>query len=82
MASMMDKTIDSILTAIIAVVLIASAFIPIVITQVGNLLDEYAGSDNIELYTGLISIVVVMTIIGIIVGVIKTYQDYGHEGGR
>lgn len=82
MASMMDRTIDSILTALIAVVLIASAFIPIVITQVNNLLETYASDSNIGLYTGLITIVVVMTIIGIIVGVIKTYQYGGHEGDR
>ena len=67
----MDKTINSILTALIAVVLIASAFLPTVIDQINNLTTRY-GSD-VAGYTALLSVVVIMTIIGIIIGVIKTY---------
>lgn len=83
MTSMMDKTIDSILTALIAIVLIASAFIPVVIKQIGYLMslaDPTGG--QLIVYTGLISVVVIMTIIGIIIGVIKTYQSGGSEGSR
>ena len=84
MADMMDKTINSILTALIAIVLIASAFIPVVIQQIGNLLnmaDPTGG--QLTVYTGLISVVVIMTIIGIIIGVIKTYQKGdSYEGKR
>ena len=60
MADMMDKTINSILTALIAVVLIASAFIPVVIKQINNL-SKIEGMDST--YTTLISVVVIMTII-------------------
>ena len=80
---MMDKTIDSILTALIAIVLIASAFIPVVITQIGNLMNMVDPTGGqLTVYTGLISVVVIMTIIGIIIGVIKTYQSGGSEGSR
>ena len=71
MADLMDKTINSILTALIAVVLIASAFLPTVIDQINNLTDKYG--DDVTGYTTLLSVVIIMTIIGIIIGVIKTY---------
>lgn len=71
MADLMDKTINSILTALIAVVLIASAFLPTVIDQINALTTKY-GSD-VTGYTTLLSVVIIMTIIGIIIGVIKTY---------
>lgn len=72
MADLMDKTINSILTALIAVVLIASAFLPTVIDQINNLTTKY-GKDAVGGYTALLSVVIIMTIIGIIIGVIKTY---------
>lgn len=78
MADMMDKTINSILTALIAVVLIASAFIPVVIKQIDNLTALKVDST----YTTLISVVVIMTIIGIIIGVIKSYSSDSDGGDR
>jgi len=78
MADMMDKTINSILTALIAVVLIASAFIPVVIKQIDNL--KAIGVD--ATYTTLISVVIIMTIIGIIIGVIKSYTSDSDSGDR
>lgn len=71
MADLMDKTINSILTALIAVVLIASAFLPTVIDQINALTTKYGAS--VSGYTTLLSVVIIMTIIGIIIGVIKTY---------
>lgn len=71
MADLMDKTINSILTALIAVVLIASAFLPTVIDQINKLTAKYG--DAVTGYTALLSVVILMTIIGIIIGVIKTY---------
>lgn len=71
MADLMDKTINSIITALIAVVLIASAFLPTVIDQINNLTTRYG--DAVTGYTALLSVVIIMTIIGIIIGVIKTY---------
>ena len=88
MADMMDKTINSILTALIAVVLIASAFIPVVIKQISALSSLVDPSGNMPMYTTLISVVVIMTIIGIIIGVIKSYSSndngdgFNNEGKR
>ena len=77
MADLMDKTINSILTALIAVVLIASAFLPTVIKQIDALTKEF-GSE-VSGYTTLLSVVITMTIIGIIIGVIKTYTKNKDE---
>lgn len=70
MADMMDKTISAILTAFVAVILLASAFIPTAIQQI-DALSKY-GSD-VAGYTALISTVIVVTIVGIIIGIVKTY---------
>ena len=72
MADMMDKTISAILTAFVAVILIASAFIPTAIQQIDYLDDKY-GKD-VEGYTALISTVIIVTIVGIIIGIVKTYS--------
>ena len=77
MADLMDKTINSILTALIAVVLIASAFLPTVIDQIATLTTKYG--DKVTGYTTLLSVVIIMTIIGIIIGVIKTYTKDKEE---
>lgn len=72
MADMMDKTISAILTAFVAVILIASAFIPTAIQQIDKLNHDY-GSD-VAGYTALISTVIIVTIVGIIIGIVKTYS--------
>lgn len=81
MADMMDKTINSILTAFLAVVLIAAAFIPTVVPMITGLADS--GSiyyiSGAEGYSVLLGVVVTVTIIGIIVGVIKAYTSYTRE---
>ena len=76
---MMDKTISAILTAFVAVILIASAFIPTAIQQIDTLNDTY-GSD-VAGYTALISTVIIVTIVGIIIGIVKTYSGKG-DGDR
>ncbi len=88
MADMLDKTINSILTAFIAVILIASAFIPVAINQINSLASlvtstskEGALISDITPYATLLSVVIVVTIVGIVVGVIKQYtdDDYGER---
>lgn len=64
---MMDKTVNSILTAFIAIVLVCSAFIPVVLPMI----NQVAGLDP-SLAT-LLSTVVTITIVGILIGVIRGY---------
>lgn len=80
MADMMDKTISAILTAFVAVILIASAFIPTAIQQIDTLNYKY-GSD-VAGYTALISTVIIVTIVGIIIGIVKTYSSGKGDGDR
>lgn len=80
MADIMDKTIKSILTAFIAVILLASAFIPVAISQINAIPSMVTISDNslissVTPYTTLLSVVIIVTIVGIVVGVIKNYTD-------
>lgn len=80
MADIMDKTIKSILTAFIAVILLASAFIPVAISQINAIPSMVTISDDslissVAPYTTLLSVVIIVTIVGIVVGVIKNYTD-------
>lgn len=74
MADMMNKTINSIITAMIAVVLVGSAFIPTVIPIITGLEGQAAQ------FSSLLYVVVTMTIIGIIIGVIKMYTSHKDDG--
>lgn len=82
MADMMDKTINSIITAFVAVVLIAAAFLPTVIPMINGLTDPQsayyiAGAGT---YATLLGVVITMTVVGIIIGVIKMYTGKSDSG--
>ena len=84
---MMDKTVNAIMTAFIGVILIASAFIPTAIDQIQYLTSTFAGTESesvVSGYAGLLVIVVTITILGIVIGVLKTYNltSIGGEGKR
>lgn len=79
--NMMSRTIKSIMTAFVATILLASAFIPVAINQIGHIanlvipkVDDTPILD-IGLVTSLLSIVIVIVIVGIIIGVVYTYTD-------
>ena len=87
MADMLDKTINSILTAFIAVILIASAFIPVAINQINAIptlvnIPEKALISDITPFSTLLSVVVIVTIVGIVVGVIKQYTGDDYDEGE
>ena len=75
---MMDKTINSILTAFIAVVLVASMMLPTLVPMINGLGTDY------EQYKNLLEVVLTITIVGIIIGVIKMYttKSRGGDGHR
>lgn len=88
--SMMDKTISAILTAFVAVILIASAFIPTAMTQVNSLIAQFTTKSGdtttvdpaIAGYASLIGVVITVTIVGIIIGIVKSYSDRNVDGDR
>lgn len=70
----LDKTVMSIMTALIGIILIASAFIPTVIDQI-TALSQLSSVDGIDIgqITGLMGIVATIVILGIIIGVVRSY---------
>lgn len=86
MSDIIDRSTGVILGILIAVVLICSALIPIVIGQINNLKETYTAehhysSDIINMvtqYSDIIGIVILIVIIGLIIGVVKTYTG-GNE---
>lgn len=68
----MDRTITAILTAMIGIILLASAFIPTVVDQIDALVDY-------KQYQPLLYLIVTITIISIIIGVIKMYTNDNGE---
>lgn len=82
---MMDKTINSILTAFIAVILVASMMLPTLVPIITDLGKTKIG--DVAAYSGYVSlleVVLTITIVGIIIGVIKMYtsRDSDREGRR
>ena len=87
MSDIIDRSTGVILGVLIAVVLICSALIPIVIGQINGLKTTFHGgaggySDEIvnlvSQYADIIGIVILIVIIGLIIGVVKTYTG-GNE---
>ena len=81
MSDILDRSTGVILGVLIAVVLICSALIPIVIGQINGLKSTFStenhySSDIVNLvtqYSDIIGIVILIVIIGLIIGVVKTY---------
>lgn len=86
MSDIIDRSTGVILGVLIAVVLVCSALIPIVIGQINNLKETYSSEshapqwmiDMVNQYSDLIGIVILIVIIGLIIGVVKTYTG-GNE---
>lgn len=83
MADLMNKTIASIMTALIAIVLLASAFIPTAVNQINALIDMFTKEGTTDPtvmgFATLMFVVITMTIIGVLLGVIKGYISDGAE---
>ena len=86
MSDIIDRSTGVILGVLIAVVLICSALIPIVIGQINGLKSKYTVENNfskdivslVTQYSDIIGIVILIVIIGLIIGVVKTYTG-GNE---
>lgn len=77
MGDLIDKSTNTILGILVAVVLISSALIPVALDQINALKTKFASDtemlEQVNTYTGLIEVVIVIVIICLIIGVIKTY---------
>lgn len=68
MADRLDDIIDSSIAALVGIILLCVAVIPIGLQFIGDLTGEAAQ------YAPLLSVVILMVIIGLIIGVIGFYQ--------
>lgn len=69
MADRLDDIIDSSVAAIVGIVMVTAALIPIASQMIGGLTGDDAQ------YAPLLGVVVIMVIVGLIVGVIRFYQS-------
>lgn len=69
-----DKTITSAIAAGLGVILVCSFVIPIVVKMLGNIANIGLSSGDLATYSTLIGLVVIMTIIGLIVAVIRGFS--------
>lgn len=69
-----DKTITSAIAAGLGVILVCSFVIPIVVKMLGQIQDIGLNSADLATYTTLIGLVVIMTIVGLIVAVVRGFS--------
>lgn len=67
----MNNSTNVVVGLLVAIILICSALIPVAIDQITALTATY-GTD-VSQYTSLLSVVITLTIIGLIVGVVRMY---------
>lgn len=74
MSDILDSSTNVVIGLIVAVILICSALIPITIEQITSLTSEYSSFEEISTYVSLLEVVIVLTIIGLVIGVVRTYS--------
>lgn len=72
--SAIDKTISSAVAAGLGVIMVCAFVIPIVTKMLGQIQDIGLSSGDLATYSTLIGLVVIMTIIGLIIAVIRGFS--------
>ena len=67
----MNNSTNVVIGLLVAIILICSALIPVALDQITALTTAY-GADVAQ-YTSLLSVVITLTIIGLVVGVVRMY---------
>lgn len=74
MSDILNSSTNVVIGLIVAVILICSALIPITVEQVKSLTENYSDFAEVGTWITLIEVVIIMAIIGLIIGVVKTYS--------
>lgn len=74
MSDIVDNSTNVVIGLIVAVILICSALIPIAIQQITSLAQYSDFGPEIQTWTSLIEVVIIMVIVGLIIGVVRTYS--------
>ncbi len=77
MADLLDSSTNVIMGLLVSIILICSALVPVALSQIESL-EHFANALNMEesdvsMYTNMIEIVLVLAIVGLIIGVVRTY---------
>ena len=74
MSDILNSSTNVVIGLIVAVILICSALIPITVEQIKSLTEAYSDFAEVGTWTTLIEVVIIMAIIGLIIGVVRTYS--------
>lgn len=77
MADLLDSSTNVIMGLLVSIILICSALVPVALSQIESL-ENFANALNlseqdVSMYTNMIEIVLVLAIVGLIIGVVRTY---------
>ena len=75
MADLLNSSTNTVIALLVAIILFCSVLIPVAMKQIENLVDMFADDASVDVsqYTSLIELVIVLAIIGLIVGIVRTY---------
>lgn len=75
MEDKMDTFLNGLILLMVSVVVLCSAVLPVVSSQINGLSDLISADNvlNISQYQGLLGVAILMAILGIVIGIIKLY---------
>jgi len=77
MADLLDSSTNVVMGLLVAVILICSALIPVALNQIENLkamfVNDAEALKEINSYTTMLEVVIILAIVGLIIGVVRTY---------
>ena len=77
MSDLIESSTNTVMGLLIFVIMVCVALIPISIDMINGLIAKYATSEfanDVQQYTDLLGIAIVFVILGVIVGIIRTYS--------
>ena len=77
MSDLIESSTNTVMGLLIFVIMVCVALIPISIDMINGLISKYATSafaSDVEQYTTLLGVAIIFVILGVIVGIIRTYS--------
>lgn len=71
MGDLLNNSTNVVMGLLVSVILICSALIPVALDQITALTEQY-GTD-VSQYTTMLEVVIILAIVGLIIGVVRTY---------
>ena len=74
MSDTLENSTNTILTVLVSVGMICSALIPIALSQIKALTDNYGSYGDLTMYTSIIQVVIILCIVGLLIMIIRGYS--------